>query len=411
MHIRQLEFALLQLTEQVDKLFNAVQFAIQGKLSIEFVNPEKLHSILRNVSLHLQEGYELIAGTHINNVHLYYELTEVSVVANTNCIHLILHVPLQTTERHYTLFRLITLPICVTADKFVRYSVDYTYFGLQHNQQTYLLLTEAGYSRCNKGNVVICKADIAVYDSQTNTCESSFFFKAEGTHPLCRRKLLVHQNTPSLQRYGAIWVYQFAKQQRVTLRCTKADAQLPHTLTLEGTGLLRNLTGCRITSTELHTFPELHGSSDERIEPPMIYLPDNISVLDSHELQQIRDMPLPNLQKLDDIYSRVTAAQHTYDLDAVMHIHQTSLRQTQQTNWVVIPLTSMVTITTLSVLLYFLCNRFRNSYCIICKSKAAAPPSQPPIEPSKSHNEASTSSEKNASSNVVFASYASQQSK
>jgi hypothetical protein len=119
MHIRQLEFTLLQLTQQVDRLFNAVQFAIQGKRSLELVNPELLHSILRNVPLHLQEGYELIVGTQVNNVHLYYELIRVSVVPNTNCVHLILHVPLQTAERHYTLSRLITLTIRVYSDKFV----------------------------------------------------------------------------------------------------------------------------------------------------------------------------------------------------------------------------------------------------------------------------------------------------
>ena len=51
-----------------------------------------------------------------------------------------------------------------------------------------------------------------------------------------------------------------------------------------------------------------------------------ISVLKDHELQQIRDMSLASLQNLHDIHSRVTA--HTYDLDAIMHIHQASLRQT-----------------------------------------------------------------------------------
>jgi hypothetical protein len=107
MHIRQLEFTLLQLTQQVDKLFTSIQFAIQGKLSIELVNPVILHYISRNVSLQLQEGYERIAGTHTGNVHLYYELIKVSVVANANCVHLILHVRLQTAERHYTLFGLI----------------------------------------------------------------------------------------------------------------------------------------------------------------------------------------------------------------------------------------------------------------------------------------------------------------
>ena len=39
-----------------------------------------------------------------------------------------------------------------------------------------------------------------------------------------------------------------------------------------------------------------------------------------------------------------------------MHIHQASLRQTQQTNWVIIPLTSHATNITLSILMYFLCN-------------------------------------------------------
>ena len=199
------------------------------------------------------------------------------------------------------MFRIITLPIRVTSDKFVQSSVDYTYFGLQHNLQTYLLFTEASFSRCNKGSIVTCKADTEIFYSQTNTCESSFFFKAEGTHQLCRRKLLVHHNTPSL-RYGALWVYQFTTQHRVTLHCAEANAQFPRTPTLEGAGLLRNFTGCHITSPELQTFPEIHGTTDARIEPPIIYLPD-ISVLNNNELQQIRDMLLPNLQRLNDIYS------------------------------------------------------------------------------------------------------------
>ena len=121
-------------------------------------------------------------------------------------------------------------------------------------------------------------------------------------------------------------------------------------------------------------------------------------------------MPLPNLQRLNDIYSRVTTSQHTYDLDAILHIHQASLRQTQQTNWIVIPLTSLATIITLSILMYFLCNRFRNTYCISCKTNATTSPSQPTIEPSKPHNEASTSSDENTSSNVLFSSYALRQS-
>ena len=46
--------------------------------------------------LRLPEGYELIAGTTVENIHLYYDLTAVSIVANTHCINLLLHIPLKS---------------------------------------------------------------------------------------------------------------------------------------------------------------------------------------------------------------------------------------------------------------------------------------------------------------------------
>ena len=52
--------------------------------TIKLVNPIVLQIILRNVTLGLPEGYELIAGNDIENTHLYYDLTAVSIVANTH---------------------------------------------------------------------------------------------------------------------------------------------------------------------------------------------------------------------------------------------------------------------------------------------------------------------------------------
>jgi hypothetical protein len=80
---RQLKFTLFQLVLQIDDLFNVVQCAMHGLLSIKLVNPIVLQNILRNVTLGLPEGYELIAGTDIEIIHLYYDLTAVSVLANT----------------------------------------------------------------------------------------------------------------------------------------------------------------------------------------------------------------------------------------------------------------------------------------------------------------------------------------
>jgi hypothetical protein len=65
------------LTQKLDDLYDAVQCAIYGELPIKLVNPTTLQNILRNTTLHLPEGHELIVGTRTDNVQIYYELGKV----------------------------------------------------------------------------------------------------------------------------------------------------------------------------------------------------------------------------------------------------------------------------------------------------------------------------------------------
>jgi hypothetical protein len=55
------------LLRQIDDLVAAVQYAFLGKLPLSFIGPEILLGILRNVSLNLPDGYELAAGTKLEN--------------------------------------------------------------------------------------------------------------------------------------------------------------------------------------------------------------------------------------------------------------------------------------------------------------------------------------------------------
>ena len=73
------------------------------------------------------------------------------------------------------------------------------------------------------------------------------------------------------------------------------------------------------------------------LETPRFYLPDNITILDDHERQQLKEISLPNLKKLDDVYNRVTASKHHYDLDTLLHTYQTSILQEKRTHWKIIP--------------------------------------------------------------------------
>jgi hypothetical protein len=102
--------------QQLDELFNAIQCVMQGKLPISLINPTVLQNILRNVSLHIPEGFELIAGIRTENIYLYYELVKISVAATPHCIELMINVPLKTANSFFTLYKIITLPEHVSTD-------------------------------------------------------------------------------------------------------------------------------------------------------------------------------------------------------------------------------------------------------------------------------------------------------
>ena len=123
--IRQLEFTLMQLIQQIDGLFSAVQYAVLGKLPNKLIGPLELQGILRNITLLLPEGYELVAGTSKENIHLYYDLTKVSIIANVHSINLVMTIPLKTADSYFTLFKLIALPTQISPGRFVKF-VKYT---------------------------------------------------------------------------------------------------------------------------------------------------------------------------------------------------------------------------------------------------------------------------------------------
>jgi hypothetical protein len=69
------------------------------------VNPTTLQEILSNISLGLPENYELVTGTKLQDIHLYYELIKVTVVGNAHGIKLVISIPLKTGDQHFTFTR------------------------------------------------------------------------------------------------------------------------------------------------------------------------------------------------------------------------------------------------------------------------------------------------------------------
>jgi len=143
-------------------------------------------SILRNITLHLPEGYELIAGTRTEDINQYYKLSKVSIVANSHSIKLILHIPLKSADHSFTLYKIIILPEKISPDKFVQYAIDYPYLAIQVSQHGYIPFTEKDYSKCVTSSVTVCPLDSAIVNTQRLTCVASLFFQSPYSHNYVR---------------------------------------------------------------------------------------------------------------------------------------------------------------------------------------------------------------------------------
>jgi len=131
---------------------------------MKLISPSSLQSILRNITLHLPEEYELIAGTRTEDIHQYYKLSKVSIVANSNCIILILHIPLKSADHHFTLYKIIILPERISSDKFVQCAIDYPYLAIQVSQHGYILCSVKDYSKCATSIINVCPLDSAIFN-------------------------------------------------------------------------------------------------------------------------------------------------------------------------------------------------------------------------------------------------------
>jgi len=105
MCVRQLEFAILELKTMVKETLNSLDSTMTGKLSMNLIPPTVLRNILKNVTSYLPDGYTLCASLQQNNIDVFYEFMDISVLADRYSIKLVMLLPFKTFERHFYLYR------------------------------------------------------------------------------------------------------------------------------------------------------------------------------------------------------------------------------------------------------------------------------------------------------------------
>jgi len=144
---------------------------------------------------------------------------------------------------------------------------------------------------------------------------------------------MVHYQTPTLLRHGAVWVYHFPSQRQVTIRCPRDNVWVTRTRTLSGAGLIHNATRCSITSGEIRTLPELHGVAHANLNAPSVYVPDSSPILSKHVPPRVEAALTSEVNELDQLKDRLETAQKTLDVDTLVHMQKATPQQETLSRW------------------------------------------------------------------------------
>ena len=125
-----------------------MQYVHLGRTPLNLVGPSTLQELLKNVTLALPEGLELIVGLCPNSVYLYYEITQAIMLADVYSFKLVLNVPLKTVNRQYELYKMVVLPTRIADNMYTQFEIGYDYFGVNLLQRTYLTMTEVDVLGC-----------------------------------------------------------------------------------------------------------------------------------------------------------------------------------------------------------------------------------------------------------------------
>jgi hypothetical protein len=74
-------------------------------------------------------------------------------------------------------------------------------------------------------------------------------------------------------------------------------------------------------------FPELHGKTQVEMEPTKFYLPTKMPIVTNAQIQKLQQIMPSELQELDDIHSKTSGLQRTFDVDSLLQLQHVSSRQ------------------------------------------------------------------------------------
>ena len=149
---------------------------------------------------------------------------------------------------------------------------------------------------------------------------------------------------------------------------------------------------------DLHIYPTLRGTMQTERDTPHIFTPDKVPIISPHKSQQLHEMTIPTLQRLDNLTSHLATSPHTIDIDSLIHMHQNSQGSQMEVRWhTIVIILSFIMLLGVGYLLL-------RSHCGKVRCAATKTPDNESVTSSPQHR-TSEPQPSNTEQNVVFSTY------
>jgi hypothetical protein len=96
--IRDIELFMMEIKFSLVQLQESLNLTSVGKLSSTLISPYNLSELLQQVNLHLPKGTSMLTGLNIEDMHIYYAVTNVHATATSRSIRLLIDIPLRAAD-------------------------------------------------------------------------------------------------------------------------------------------------------------------------------------------------------------------------------------------------------------------------------------------------------------------------
>ena len=165
------------------------------------------------------------------------------------------------------MYKLITFPYKISnLDSYIQLTAEHDNLVLDDPNQRILLWKEADIKKCRGNGIMICPVDKPICGRNVLTCESSLYFQKDEARNVCRRRILPRNFAPVFIRHSHDWIYSFSGKQQVNLKCRQNTIWITSTLSLQGNGILHNVSACHVTGQNFQLYTAMEGHSVSTID-------------------------------------------------------------------------------------------------------------------------------------------------